>query len=325
MTEGAMMRDGSQGWRGLCGKNFQPVHAEALSSHLQSVCGQFEVRPARGRKGRVLGGVERLRAAQFETAVVSLDADVICRDARMIRQDPGENLFLLVQDEGASRIVQNGIASDLRPGDIYLADSTLPSEFRYSGSRQVSLHLPRDEAVRRLGRSCLGGRFLNRKDPLHSGLQAILLKIFESGAEGGAALHDAFYSLLGAYFHCEAAQAPAADRAGDHAYGAAVAMIGHHAGDPEFNVCVLAENLGLSRRTLQREFQRHGDTVSGRILACRLERARARIALLVEGQRGEASITTIAYDSGFNDLSYFYRTFRARYGRAPGGLLRATH
>ena len=47
------------------------------------------------------------------------------------------------------------------------------------------------------------------------GLQAILLKIFEGGAEGGAALHDAFYSLLGAYFHCEAAQAPAADRAGE--------------------------------------------------------------------------------------------------------------
>lgn len=90
-------------------------------------------------------------------------------------------------------------------------------------------------------------------------------------------------------------------------------------------VCLLAESLGPSRRTLQRQFQRHGDTVSGCILACRLDHARARIVRLSDGQRGAANITMIAYDCGFNDLSYFYRTFRARYGRAPGGLLRASH
>ena len=33
-------------------------------------------------------------------------------------------------------------------------------------------------------------------------------------------------------------------------------------------------------------------------------------------------VTAVAFDCGFNDLSYFYREFRKKYGTTPGAVAR---
>ena len=46
----------------------------------------------------------------------------------------------------------------------------------------------------------------------------------------------------------------------------------------------------------------------------------AKGLILAEGEA--TSISQIAYNVGFNDLSYFNRTFRSRYGVRPSDLRR---
>lgn len=293
---------------------------DSYNRQLFDVCGAFSVEPSPHSSGVVHGAVSQGRVGRFDTAFVSLDARRILRDARMIRQDPGEHLFLLVQEEGDCKILQGDSRTRLATGDMFIVDSTHPSDFVFSGvrSRQISLHLPRDEAVRRLGEACTTGVGIDRKDPLFQALRLVIGRMVQGGEAAEAPLSEALFNLLGAYF---SAREKPTDRRDDTMYEAALRAIATRAADPRFGLDELAGDLGVSRRTLQRLFGRNGDTVSGRLLAARLEVAWSRLQSLPADNR-RASIAMLAFDCGFNDLSYFYRVFRARFGLAPGDLLR---
>ena len=275
------------------------------------------------RPGGSHGSVATRMLSRFDTAIVALDAERVRRDARMIRADPGEHLFLLIQDQGHCRIEQGERVADLGPGDMFLADSTCPSEFIYGarGSSRISIHLPRDEGVRRFGTICTGGIGIDRDDPLATAMQAVLWKLMTEDRAVAAPLGEALMGLLGAYFRCVENRTGLAGRPADRLFAAALRAIEEGASHPDFDVDQLAGRLGVSRRTLQRRFEALGETVSARILQARLDLAWARLSAAGPGSR-RTSIAAIAYDAGFNDLSYFYRAFRNRFGTAPGTVRR---
>jgi AraC-like DNA-binding protein len=295
---------------------------ESFARDIENVCGRFAVEPVAGARGRVDGDVSTLRVSRFETAIVSLDAKRVFRDRSMIRSDPGEHLFLLIQDKGQCQIHQNDASVLLTPGDMYLVDSSRSSEFFYDGmhSRQVSIHLPRDEMLHRFGEICLGGIGIDRSDPLFLSMRAVLAKIFtEDNAAVAPSLGEAFLSLLGAYFRCVEHQESQSSAAANSVLSRALTAIERSAGDPAFGPQELAEQLQVAPRTLQRHFGAIGETASKRILSVRLETARARLNALGESQ-GRQTVAAVAYDCGFNDLSYFYRAFRERFGIPPGDM-----
>lgn len=295
---------------------------ETMQDELRSVCGGFSIEPRRRDRGVVKGNVGLRRFGGVDTAVVALDADRVVRDARSVRAEPGEHLFLLIQDSGSARIVQNGRSAELAPGDIYLVDSVLPSAFIYPGSSaQLSLHLPRREMLSRFGAVCTGGVQIGRDDPLLAAMRAVVVKMAGEPAAAGARLGEAFLGLLGAYFHCVEAQVSLAGRSGSAVLSRALALIDRHARDPAFGPAALAERLNVSERTLQRHFQILGETASRHILGVRLEAAHARL-VGARGAPGAANVAAIAFECGFNDLSYFYREFRAKYGQPPGAVSR---
>ncbi|SFP23361.1 helix-turn-helix domain-containing protein [Tranquillimonas alkanivorans] len=294
-----------------------PKPVEDFARDVQAICGQFCVEPAAQRRGLVAGAASRIQVSRFETAIVSLDAQKVARDQRMIRSDPGDHLFLLVQDKGMCRIHQAGKAHVLSPGDMYLVDSARPSEFVYDGanSRQVSIHLPRDELMHRFGPVCTGGLEIDRDDPLFLAMRAVLAKLFVEDGAVAPHLGEALLSLLGAYLRCLEHQAGMAEKKEEAVLSRALAVIERRCSEPDFGTADLAGELGVSPRTLQRHFSALGETVSERLLAVRLESARARLAApATPGQ----SVSAIAYETGFNDLSYFYRAFRKRFGTSPG-------
>ena len=47
--------------------------------------------------------------------------------------------------------------------------------------------------------------------------------------------------------------------------------------------------------------------------------------MLSESQFSDHAVSTIAYDTGFGDLSYFNRSFRKLYGTNPLGVRRAVN
>jgi signal transduction histidine kinase/DNA-binding response OmpR family regulator/ligand-binding sensor domain-containing protein len=85
--------------------------------------------------------------------------------------------------------------------------------------------------------------------------------------------------------------------------------------NPEFNIDVLAQALALSRRSLNRKCQEEcQQTVGQFITKIRMQTA---LKLLKEKQ---LSISDVAYGTGFESLSYFSRTFKKFYGKAPSSI-----
>jgi len=70
-------------------------------------------------------------------------------------------------------------------------------------------------------------------------------------------------------------------------------------------------------RYLHKLFEGERTTFTQFILRARLDRA---YRMLRDPRFVARSITSIAYDAGFADLSYFNRTFRRRYNAAPSDI-----
>ena len=83
--------------------------------------------------------------------------------------------------------------------------------------------------------------------------------------------------------------------------------------DPDLDVHRLARRLGVSARYVQMLFAEMGTTPRAFIQNRRLELAARRL----EREGGDVTVTDVAYDVGFNDLSSFCRAFRRRFEMSP--------
>ena len=297
---------------------------ERFEADLHSVCGQFDIRPTAGSK-MAWGGVAASEYAELELALVATNLQQIIRTSKNVRQDYGENYFLIMQQEGRALMAQNEAKALLMPGDMIFIDSTKPSEFTFFGdhSRQISLHLPRTEVYERLGVNVQGGYSLSNDDPTAKAIHAVIGKAIRSQplAAQNSYLKDALYGLLGMFLSAENASG-GTEKANDWSQqdallGKALSYIEVRFRDPEFSVNDIANSLGVPIRQIQRAFENLGVTPTKFLLAKRLEFARTALELREAGVRGEL-ISGIAYSAGFSDLSYFNRRFRETYGCSPG-------
>jgi AraC-like DNA-binding protein len=87
--------------------------------------------------------------------------------------------------------------------------------------------------------------------------------------------------------------------------------------DPRLSPAAVAGQLRVSPRYVQDLLQESGVPFTERVIALRLDKARAMLASAAHRHR---KIIDIAYSCGFNDLSYFNRCFRRRFGASPTQL-----
>jgi len=85
----------------------------------------------------------------------------------------------------------------------------------------------------------------------------------------------------------------------------------------DLSVRQVAARHGLTPRYVQMLFECEGTTFTEFVLGQRLERAHR---MLTDPALDERSVTSVAFDSGFGDPSYFNRSFRRRYGESPSGV-----
>ncbi len=85
----------------------------------------------------------------------------------------------------------------------------------------------------------------------------------------------------------------------------------------DLSVAGVAQELGVTPRYLQRLFEADGKTFSSFLIEQRLKRAHR---MLREPEFAERPVSSIAYDVGFGDLSYFNRCFRRAYGATPSDV-----
>ncbi len=298
---------------------YSPV--SAIQADLQALCGTYEIVPA-ARDGWISGQTQPIAFQRLRAVQVELSACSVIRDRRSTRRDPGDHLFLLYQTQGESRIHQNERERHLRKGDMCLVDSTRSSEFllERNGSSILSVHLARDEFVHSYGEECISQLHVIESDPLQRAISVTLDKMQEAQPDAVGALEDALLSLIGAHL---------LDGASLGAYGGcqsatlskAIQLIERHYRNPDYGPAELADDLCVSQRTLQRHFVRLKETPRQRLLDLRLQHAYRQLS------RGEKSnnpngIADVAFGAGFNDLSYFYRKFRTKYGKTPGEVVK---
>ena len=96
-----------------------------------------------------------------------------------------------------------------------------------------------------------------------------------------------------------------------------IAEIGNGFSDQQFSTRVLAAKLGLSVRYVQDLVKDSGLSITDRILELRLQKAHG---ILMSDRSCMLKISDVASSCGFNEVSYFHRCFRRRFGTAPARL-----
>lgn len=84
--------------------------------------------------------------------------------------------------------------------------------------------------------------------------------------------------------------------------------------EPGLSIATVCRRQGVSARYVHMLFESEGVTFSEFVLKRRLERARHRLA---DPRWAGETISTVAFATGFNDLSHFNRTFRRHFGATP--------
>jgi len=88
-------------------------------------------------------------------------------------------------------------------------------------------------------------------------------------------------------------------------------------GDCDLTVATVAQRQRVTPRYLHKLFEGEDLTFSSFVLGHRLSRAHR---MLCDPRFGDRSISSVAFDVGFSDLSYFNRTFRRRYDATPSDI-----
>ena len=230
------------------------------------------------------------------------------------------------QRSGTCRMFQSNAACELQPGDIGLVDGTRPfrAEFPQSVDRVIAV-IPHSQLHSRA--PWLDRRPLNRiAGP--SSLTGVLRFYLErlAGQDGASDVEAAaltenicnIVALMTAMNDSERSSArqfavlPGLDEM--------LAVLRRHLGNPDLSPKMLAESLRVSVRTIHKRFEDSDTTFGEWVLENRLQACRRA---LDDPRQVPFSISEIAYGWGFNDLSHFSKTFKARFGSSPAQYRKA--
>lgn len=229
---------------------------------------------------------------------------------------PVDRIILHLQHRGYCRNTQWARAADLHAGDFALCASRDPYRVDLSSDNDMLVvEMPRAAIEARLpGLDGHISRLVSGTTPGARLLHDFLLSLWQQGDQSQAdpqwqqGVANVFLDLLAVAVKGAGMLVPPPAATRDRV----LALIEANLCDPELRTGMIADELGISMRTVQNVFAAMGTTPSFYILQRRLARAADRLA----ADRRQ-SITAIAFDLGFNDSAYFARCFRQQFGVTP--------
>jgi AraC-like DNA-binding protein len=267
------------------------------------------------------GWLKRGKIGELTVAEVFSEAQLVRHSRLHVARTRAPMFFLHLQLDGRSLNRQDGREAVLNQGDFTLCDSTRPYEMQFNGSNHMFVLGIPDPALRRhlASPECLVAIPMSGSAGL-SGLTSDFLRHFwreyQNGLDDRAAARvtGTILDLIGsAYSVAPQARADRSSLSAAHLVRI-LNYIEAHLMDPELTPTQIADACRMTTRYLHHLFSDETETVSRYILRRRLE-ACAR-ALSCPAQRGR-SVTSIAFDYGFNSPTHFGRVFRARFGVTP--------
>lgn len=232
-----------------------------------------------------------------------------------------DDRYCLARNTGdrESRVIHRGREFVMRPGSMVLLklDEPFFSADGANEKRFTNVHLPMatlramvadvDDLV---GRELEPGGALS----LAMDYSDLLLRHASAVDEAGFAIAGHLMDLAALGLGARGDMATEARRGGVRAVRlkAVLMILQRRFTEPDFSAQKLAAAAGLSERYVNELLYEAGASFTSRLLELRLRRAAEWLA-----QPSERRISDIAFDCGFNDLSYFNRCFRRRFGLTP--------
>ena len=277
--------------------------------------------------------LEPARDAAFEARIASLALpglqlmEASSSPAKISRRgrylaDGNDDIVVAVNQAGSVNIASGGRQQGLREGEaIVLSGGEAASFHRTSMGRSFTLRVPRaifEHTVVSLDDA------LMRPIPADRGALRLLVDYAGWLLNAGSSIDQQLRNV--SVRHVQDLLALAVGPSADFADTArtrglraarlklAKSYLVAHSHRRNISVGTLAASLNVTPRYVQRLFEADGTTFSEFLIGQRLARAHR---LLCEPSASQAAISTIAYDVGFGDLSYFNRRFRQQYGLTP--------
>jgi AraC family transcriptional regulator, positive regulator of tynA and feaB len=272
----------------------------------------------RVRHGRPLTGTFATRSlAGFKLVRFKSTGHAIARADAAERIAAGYFLVSLQMD-GEARLIQGRreVAVGAGSGAVGLVDVTRPFELSFPFEvERIFFFVPR---------AVLSARapWLERADPASldrdnpvTGVMGEYMRLIGDPARplddrAALVLLDGFIGALAVASALQRARTAGRDRP-DLRVDALKAYLRCRLGDPALAPASVAAAFGISTRTLHKLFERSNTTFGAWLLAQRLEACCAALS------SGAARIADVALAAGFNDISHFNRSFKARFGTTP--------
>ena len=271
----------------------------------------------RGELSRAAVGPIGLAVAHSAPAVVRRTPGALAQRA------PEPVFFVHLQGRGSSICEQDGRQALLGPGDFAICDTARPYSLTFPEANEMFVaKIPSRLLRQRIPRSEAKVAVRMPSDSIRPGLLSIFMR-------GACAQLDGAQDVA----WCDAVSNTVLDLL-ELAYGDQEEDSGVRAGlrrrayevieaelcDPNLTPHTVAAALGVTSRYLQMAFADVGATPSDYIREKRLDLARR----LLTTQARPRTITNLALEVGFGDLTYFSRAFRSRFGVTPRAY-RARH
>jgi AraC-like DNA-binding protein len=253
----------------------------------------------------------------------TIDASVNRRTQKIVAND-NDDFFLAVNLEGRFSAEQNGRELLLKAGDaLIMTCAELGSFHRPEPGKIMALRLPS---------KALGARMMHPYDrvlhPISRNNEALNLLVGYARALGENPQLESpqLRSMVTQHVYDLVAMAltPSAETQAIGMQGLRAArllraktFICANLGRHDLDVNTVAAHERLSARQLQRLFEADGTTFSEFVLTKRLGKIRR---MLTEPSTPQRSISDIALENGFGDMSHFNRAFRRRYGASPSDI-----
>jgi len=251
------------------------------------------------------------------------------RSRRQIAKSCEDYFLIAIQGYGSSVGSQDGRQVHLNPGDLALFDSTRPYQVYFEpGFRHDVLRIPRRVFHRRVGgldtltSTLISGRHGAGK--LASRFLRALPKELGSLHENTAMqLSNTCLDILSLALGDLSARAKVQQTTTLSMWLIKIKnFIEEELHDPELSPSTIANAFGISTRYLNIIFENEKNSTGKYIWERRMEKCYLDLAADAHAGR---SISDIAFGWGYNDMSHFSRSFRARYGMSPRDFRKHRH
>ena len=287
-------------WNRLCGESLARTSVDSPSRSFRAEMWRWS-----------LGELTMLRP-RCETSQV--------RRSGYASPDGQEHIVLHFQHHGHSLHRQGKREEELSPGSFILSTAEESYTFRHNTEQELLVvELPRARLEERLpaldDHLC---KSIRAGTPSGRIFHDFLLSLWRQGDQSDTdpewqrGISNVFYDMVALAIKGSGPGNPVEKIGNEATKQRLIELVETRLSDPELRTTTLASEAGVSPRTIQNVFATMSTTPSGYILERRLRRA----GDLLRADR-ERSITSIAFDLGFNGSSYFTRCFRQQFGTTP--------